>query len=661
MLINDKFVARNVTVLDFSNPQKIQLPDVYQPQSSIIKLSHTSIDIGSHCYTVRKVDKNGIASSITKNPQGINVIQVQLDSLVSQRFSLIKKAIEYAGEHAKKNSQSTVWAILKHVLTFLQFYFGQSDLDFSDSDNRTHYEEAARRYSAILKTDKTKLASNNHRLTTAVYRFAEFLFDGVDLIVFDYDIISHTNQNKNSTKPLLRDEIDLALALRTDIFNGVCDLLLNNKSLPFPLKVPEECGEINNTIWLGYSPWSGVSIFPRASDFERRQINEWFNRESGVLLTKSQFFELTNHLTEKRRQDRWGNIQRNLKTANSECTNLKESLATYAGLCFLELLLGMTGLNQQPALDLPWYGGYFIQKAKQGHKTIALLNTVDQVKAEAANAPDVYLRSIKNRKTYQPVDLTITNRFLPFFKQYLKLRHYILQGQDDARLFPFSSKKINRIRETLNKTFPKIPKLTAQNIRATVSDRILSSTNDPQVAAQILHNAPKTVIKHYAAGTQKGHIQGMGGFFNAVGNQVKLTRKAGKHEVPTAVGSCKNGGTNPDGLPGSPIESNCTQQEGCFFCKHFSIHTDEIDIRKLLSVLFYIQTSATRAQNTDFFNQTFGLVIKRIKDLLKQIEALSAKKKALISRIKYEVFEEDTLDDYWLNKLNRLDKLTGNY
>lgn len=168
----------------------------------------------------------------------------------------------------------------------------------------------------------------------------------------------------------------------------------------------------------------------------------------------------------------------------------------------------MTGMNQQPALDLPWHGGYFVQKAKLGDKKVTLLKSEDQIELERAKDPSICLRSIKNRKGYQPVEVTISNRFLPQFKRYLQVRHYYLNGGSDARLFPFTAGLINKRRHALQAAFPETQRLGAHKARAGVSDSILTSTNDPHVASEILQNAPQTLIKHYAAGTQKAHIQG---------------------------------------------------------------------------------------------------------------------------------------------------------
>ena len=663
MLTKDGFVARNVTVIDFSNPQEIRLPDVYQPQSCVIKLNDRTIDIGSHCYATRKVGKDGLTRCSIKNCQGIQVTPLALDSLDTRRIALIKKLVEFGAEQSKSKSLITVYNNLVNLTLFFQFYFKQSDLDFSSPENRLHYAEAARRYSVVVKSNNKTGTAQKHRLTKVGFIFAHYLFDDVELNHFDYDIIPDFNQAKQCTTPLLPDEHELALAFRVAIFEGVYDLLINNKTLPFALNVPPQCGELNDTIWLGYSPWAGQCVFPRSSDFEKRQPVEWFDREAGDLFIKPQLDGHIDHISRESHKVQWAQIQKRLNKNNSDHSNLKQSFAGYAVLSILDLLLSMTGMNQQPAIDLPWYGGYFVRKAKQGHKTITLLKPeddegLDQIEREAFTT---FLRSIKNRKQYQPVEVTISNRFLPMLERYLRIRNYYLEGGEDARLFPFSASAVNRRRDHLHKTFPEIPKLTAHVARASVSDNILSKTNDPLVAAQVLQNDPKTVIKHYAAGTQQGHIQGVGGYFNELGNQLKKNRKSTKNEIKTAAGGCRKNSAHPDPLPGAPIDPNCTLQEGCFFCKYYCVHADEIDIRKLVSILHYINRGATRAQNVDFFNQTFGLVIERINDLLRQIEAISEAKKLLTTRIKDEVFNHDELDHYWLQKLNRLEILTGDY
>jgi hypothetical protein len=656
-----EFTARNATVIDFSNPRNIQLPEIYHPQSCILKLDNKSIDIGSHCFAVRKLNSKGFASTITKNSQGIGVVEVDLNSLDKRRLPFIKKIIEFGAYRAISNSQIYLYNQLRNLLPFFQFYFSQSDLEYSSPENRAHYEEAARRYSAALNHATKTGAGHKHQCTNVVFRLAEFIFPNYKLYEFDYGIISTFKQVTRGTIPLLPEEQELALALRTSIFDAAVDLSVNYKPLPYPLKIPTVCGELKNTIWIGYSPWPGMANFPRAKDFERRQCKEWFDRNLGTLLTKEQWLEHVHHRSKKAAYDAWYSIQKLLQDNNRSYSNFRQTMAEYGATSFIDLFLSVTGMNQQPALDLPWYGGYSIQKGKQGDKIITLLKVEHELEFDRKTKSSAYLRSIKNRKGYQPIEVTISNRFLSKFRSYLQLREYYLNGSTDARLFPFVASLIAQKRHAIHKAFPEIPKLGAHKARASISDNILTATNDPRVASQILQNDPKTLIKYYAAGTQKSRILSMGGFFNALGNQVTTTRNGTKNKVETAVGSCNNGGTHPDAIPDAPIESNCTQQVGCFFCKHFCVHADEVDVRKLFSVLYYINKGATRAHDIDYFNKLFDLVINRIKELLKQIEVISDKKKALVARIQKEVFTEEALDYYWLCKLNRLEIFIGEH
>lgn len=145
------FVARNVTILDFSNPRHIRLPEVYQPQSCVIQFEHQSLDIGSNCYALRELDKNGVASKVIKNSQGIGVIRAVMESLDDGRFPLIRKAIEYAINLAQSLSQISLYNEIRHTLVFLRFYFTQEDLSYFDPKNRIHLEEAAKRHSAVLR------------------------------------------------------------------------------------------------------------------------------------------------------------------------------------------------------------------------------------------------------------------------------------------------------------------------------------------------------------------------------------------------------------------------------------------------------------------------------------------------------------------------------
>ena len=148
-----EYVARNVSVIDFSNSRGIRIPQIYHLPSSIIKLKHQTIDIGSNCYSVREINKNGVASKVVKNSQNIWVIRVSLASLEEKRIELLQKLIEYMAHLARSASQQTAGNTAIRLLSFFRFYWSQSDLDYFQPENRVHYAEAARRYSACIAAD----------------------------------------------------------------------------------------------------------------------------------------------------------------------------------------------------------------------------------------------------------------------------------------------------------------------------------------------------------------------------------------------------------------------------------------------------------------------------------------------------------------------------
>lgn len=282
------FVARNVAIIDLSNPRNIQLPEVYQPQSCIIKFQQFFLDAGAHCYACREFNKQGLVTRYRKNMQGIAVARVVVNSLDQRRIPLLRKFFEYAAAHAASNPSDAFSFKLKRLLAFFQFYFNQSDLDYSDPNNRSHYQEAAKRYSAVIRANTQISSSTKSNYTRIVFCFAEFIYHMVELNSFDYDVIRRVELEKCGTTPLLPEELELSLALRTAIFEGVFDLLVNNRKLPYRLEVPAACGELNDSIWLGYAPWAGPCSFPRVADFEKTQCKEWFNRDAGCLIDKAQ-------------------------------------------------------------------------------------------------------------------------------------------------------------------------------------------------------------------------------------------------------------------------------------------------------------------------------------------------------------------------------------
>jgi membrane-bound ClpP family serine protease len=79
-----------------------------------------------------------------------------------------------------------------------------------------------------------------------------------------------------------------------------------------------------------------------------------------------------------------------------------------------------------------------------------------------------------------------------------------------------------------------------------------------------------------------------------------------------------------------------------------------IDIRKLCSLSFVINETASLAVSEAHHVQVFGAVLQRIETLLKAISSTSASLKERVRNVKSDVEENENLAPYWDAKLAML-------
>ena len=101
----------------------------------------------------------------------------------------------------------------------------------------------------------------------------------------------------------------------------------------------------------------------------------------------------------------------------------------------------------------------------------------------------------------------------------------------------------------------------------------------------------------------------------------------------------------------------CGQPESCLFCKHYFLHADEEDIRKLLSGRLVIQKTRHLADSVENFDTLFKPVFERIAGLLEEISKRSKKLEELVARVQTEVVEEENLSEFWASELRYLIEL----
>lgn len=321
------------------------------------------------------------------------------------------------------------------------------------------------------------------------------------------------------------------------------------------------------------------------------------------------------------------------------------------------LFSSVTGMNGGPLFDLRWFKKYDI---------IPQTKTRITVRSSQSNSDSEYFRGIKNRAKYSVVEFEITKTFLPLFKKYLTFREKLLTRYNlkcDYLFFSGFNRLLIKVgklssdenlRHFFKEYFPEIRHPSMRELRATKSDKILSKTNDVQTVAQILQNSPETVKKYYAMGTTEDHIKELGDFLGNVSKQI--LHKRDKSEILNSAGSCYEQIPIPI-KNDNAIKTDCTTGEGCLFCENYRIHSDDIDVRKLFSMKYVINSTQYQSKNKTQFDRIFIPVIKRIDYFIAEIENIDSKTKKMVKKINDEVFLDGLLDPYWDTKLDSLEQL----
>lgn len=597
---------------------------------NIINLGHCvfevhgkNIDIGALCYLERYKNNTGYT--------------VNNSSISSERCGDVRKLIQFISDLSE--TSLSIVSITSRYNNFALF------LDWCDDNSRHNtmrsFNEARAALSSfivyLLELVKTQKLHNN---TAARYQY-----DAIIVLrdCFGYENLEHgLNLLKKSNRAIINtsspDERDQGkvLALSLSLFKGFCKEILNDSNYPFLISLPKGTGFENDQAWV--FPSTRYVLHPTqrgAPDSKHKAYNYKEGRLHTVDEIRDQFTKRAYAINSVR------SAQRVLRKNQKEVTSFRLSHAGIAMNAFLILFVANTGMNWSEVSKLTWRNTYEVGVESQG------------------------FREIKYRAFDRTVTFIITSSFLLYFKTYLELRDYVQRHTEKTDLLFFtisnrSAFKPRKLGETklsvICRSFqlfdPSLPIISAKEWRATKSDYLVSNT-DLQTASVLLQSDEKTVLDHYTKGSRAKGISEISDFLERVVSKVKQQNKDNLVVVESALGKCVSpGNPSPENEP--PIVPDCKKGEGCLFCTHYGVHADEIDIRKLYSCKFCIESTSHLCGSVDYYLKVFGKVLERIDALLKSFKDLSDNHNKLVVRIEDEVYEDGDLDPYWESKYEQL-------
>lgn len=606
------------------------------PQKIILRFAiGKSIDFGEFCYLERYAGRR-------EKGKGRLVDKTTFCAMRAEKVSeLIRKAnIAFTSSGRRPNGlfskydrwwQFTNWCYLN----------GHSDVLLSVPSARSalvaRVQELRRMVDQHLTHNNTAFVEQYYAINVLEDLFEiENLGRGINLIRGSKDLVLNTRVPSEDTQ-------EVVLRCCISLFDGLGDFVLGNggkiNPYPYAIEVPDIFERKGNQLW----------IFPQRQWFGHASSkwNSAYDYENGRLFTID---ELTKLLPNARLSDlkkRLRHAALHIIAANSDPQHWSRlERALLCAKAFFVIFLAATGANEAPAAEIPW-SGELEQEA---------LNPLNSTQG---------FRSIKYRAGGRTVQFEIGIRYLPYFRRYLELRKFLLQGKSCETLFfdlevgRVEGPKITSARRMtlgfyrrLEHLVPSLPRVHSKQWRAAKQDYVVRR-KDPVTAALVMQHSLPTAIKAYSNGSQSDHENEMGTFLTSVESAI-LLRSESDTSRERSIGSCVNQDTPMPTSQAPLIQPNCKVSEGCLFCSNYRIHADSIDTRKLLSARQCIRVSARYSTGYGESENFFARLLERIEGLIGLIRERDPN---LVSKIELEVDVSGDLDPFWAAKIETLIEL----
>lgn len=617
-------------------------PRILHPEQVVLKVANSYIDIGALCFAIRSQTKRKhrqpqevvTSSLIIHRPKEILGIIKALSALKTD----VGKSIETVAQYAWHIARFINWADDNEL---------RDCLAGGEATRSTFRAWAAETYERYRQQQFGENAHNNN--LSYVCELLEAT-TGLDNLMRGIRKVKRKTNPNAGTEPLALHCFTHAVALNQSIFDGLCDLVLENRPFPYKLELPCSLGWSENHLWV--FPTNRWRLPPHLwSETSRRTklkvYGHWaYDYQNGRTATVD---EIEHHYGRESNDDklRRREAERAVKSAasrineaNADAHNTwRFTLGMVAQRAFLFLFVCNTGCNTQVARDL---------------------ETVGSIDASVQNQK---FRGLKWRADGKEVVLITPVTFLPRLRRFMELRQYLLGGRKTSHLF-FScgnrnskpparfgrSELDNLYRKLLLDIDPQLPKLGARTLRASVDDYYLR-LHGSVVAAAVMGHTVETEQKNYARGSAIDHHEEMTLFMASVSESARRQRVISPMEVTPEGppleqgGQCISFGT-PEALAvHPPIRPDCKDPQGCLFCHHRVLIAGEEDARKIASAAYIMEQLIIGPKH----EEAMLPAIAKCDEDLEKIAAFPTCR-AMVERVRKDVFENENLTPFWADK-----------
>jgi len=606
---------------------------ILHPEQVILKIGQNYIDVGAFCYALRSDKK--------RKPRQAR--EVVLTSLLKQRPKQVAQLIKALSGLMTGQRQRTVGGYAHLFRLFIDWADANGLHDCLAGGNaiqrayRTWANAAAERYR------RSEIVTTTYNMLLNIPRILLESMTGITDLGRGVHKVKQEWNPKGGTEPAAAHDFAHALALNQALFDGLCDLVLNQKPFPFQLDLPGSLGWKDNFLWL--FPTHLWRLPPHVWGAEREKLDRpcWaYNYERGRLATPE---EITHRYPGAPYDQR--DIARYcvrsaaalLDAANREpCHRHRLKLGMIALNAFVVLLLANTGCNESVAREI---------------------ETDGEIDASTLNQR---YRSIKFRAQGKMIPLIVPASFMPTLRRYMELRRYLLNSCAFPYLvFSFGSHKttpptqmahdrFGSIYRVLRGIDPLLPMMGSRKLRATVKDHY-HRTHDAAITAKIMGTTEETEMRSYTAGSSIDHHEELTLFLNKVAGVAKKQKVQTEGTTVADAKPLEEGGRcdhygHPEAMAdGLPVVPDCKQGQGCIFCTHRVLIAGEEDARKVASAAFVMEQVILGPLH----EAELRPLIRKCDDDLEKIASFQGCR-PMVERVKKDVYRNGNLTPYFADK-----------
>jgi hypothetical protein len=640
-VVNDYEYRKGLKRIEFEDGMPNVMPRVEKIMLQVGGRYGQAFDLGANCYLKRESYKDGGAWSKTGK-------QIVLSSFCQYRADVLKVYLDFL--FSLDYTNRSVSSLNENFQQFLDFCDGINPNQNQLLLDRT--EENVRKFLESIKSYYTQ-----RKNISGIWHFFCHLYeiDGLDREI-TRQFWFNGNAETKPIAPLLDDEVQDVINFYKALFKLGYDMLVQNKPFPYKWEVPAFLGEKNNRYILLPCTGSTRGYYHRRQVEKNKKSTSFFNHEFNNWKTVDEYRFNYPDIGKSALSGFPSRVENTKKFVNKVNKNSQHETRIYYGrlgmLAYRNLFMLLLGANNSGI---------------EGFKDYGDIPWGDEFQKQSYAKSYWKFTYIKGRANYKKVEFILFKEDFALFNQYLDLRKNLVESygkslEDCGLLFfhysqgRFKAFEGQALTNGFVSHFKEVPRINSQISRATKSDILLHLTNDVRAVAHILQNTPQTVIRNYARGTVRGHVQEIGDFLGNLSVVVKRNQRK-SDEIESAVGECEV--LDPKAIEGAPekITPNCRSKEGCLFCDKYRVHADERDIRKLLSYLYVIQEAELTLSQTEQFEVFFKPIIERITAILEYIKQISSEYEVIVLRLEDEVLEGGELSEFFIQELELQEEL----